>query len=108
VAFEFQSNASFLGEMLLYLRRREACEPCDLPIEIEGIGQDSALVYMYTGPNRVSDTLTSEQLAEMTVRAKGQDGFCLNYIKGIAEELAAQGIEDPAVVDLWRAVRAIA
>ena len=107
MAFEFQNNASFVDEILLYLRRREGCEPHELPIQIDGLGETNALVYIYAGGNLITENLTPEQLAEMAVGAKGRDGLCLNYIKGIAEELAARGIDDPAVVDLWRAAQGI-
>ena len=43
----------------------------------------------------------------MGAGAKGSDGLCVNYVKGIAEKPAALGIDDPAVVDLWRAVQKI-
>jgi cation transport protein ChaC len=106
MAFEFQSTARFIDEMLLYLRRREGCEPQELPIEIEGVGKANALVYIYTGANLIPDEIVPEQLADMAVRAKGDDGLCLNYIKNISEALAARGINDPAVVQFWQAVQA--
>ena len=93
--------------MLKYLKRREACEPRSLTIQIDGIGEASALVYIYSGSNVIHETLTPAQLANMGVGAKGKDGLCVNYIKGIAEKLAAMGIHDPSVIDLWRAVQAI-
>jgi cation transport protein ChaC len=107
MAFEFSKDSRFLGEMLLYLRRREACEPRELAVEIDGIGAAPALVYLYRGANLITAPLTAAQLADMGVGAKGSDGLCVNYIKGIAEKLAALGINDPAVADLWRAVLAI-
>ena len=106
-AFEFPSDSWFMGEMLLYLRRREACEPRELAIRIDGIGATGALVYIYDGANLIRDRLTLGQLAEMGVGAQGKDGLCVNYVKGIAEKFAENGINDPAVVELWRAVQAI-
>jgi cation transport protein ChaC len=107
MAFEFHKESRFIGEMLLYLRRREACDPRELPIEIEGIGAALALVYIYSGANLITERLTAEQLADMGAGAKGSDGLCVNYVKGVAEKLAALGIDDSAVADLWRAVQAI-
>ena len=107
LAFEFANDARFLGEMLLYLRRREACEPCELPIRIDGVGAARALVYLYRGANLIAEPLTPEQLAAMAAGASGTDGLCVNYIKAVAEKLAALGIDDPAVVELWRAVRGV-
>ena len=108
MAFEFQSNAWFIGEMLLYLRRREACEPQELPIRIKGVGATRALVYIHAGANLLREQLTAEQLADMAVVAtEGESGLCVNYIKTLAEKLAALGIDDPAVVELWRAVKVI-
>jgi glutathione-specific gamma-glutamylcyclotransferase len=107
MAFEFPNDAWFLGKMLRCLRRREACEPTELPIQIEGIGEAPALVYTYSGPNLIRDGSTPEQLAAMALGAKGNDGLCVNYIKGIAEKLEEIGIRDPAVTELWQAVRAI-
>src|SRR5439155_908174 len=57
LAFEFANDARFLGEMLLYLRRREACEPCELPIRIDGVGAARALVYLYRGANLIAERL---------------------------------------------------
>jgi cation transport protein ChaC len=107
MAFEFHKEPRFTGEMLAYLQRREGCEPSELPIEIEGIGAAAALVYIYLGPNLIAERLTAEQLADMGVGAKGTDGLCVNYVKGVAEKLAGLGIDDPAVADVWRAVQAI-
>jgi cation transport protein ChaC len=107
MAFEFHKEPRFTGEMLTYLQRREACEPRELPVEIEGVGPAAALVYIYSGANLIAERLTPAQLADMGVGAKGSDGLCVNYVKGIAEKLAALGIDDPAVADLWRAVQAI-
>ena len=107
MAFEFHKESRFTGEILAYLQRREACEPRELSIEIEGIGEVLALVYIYQGANLITERLTAEQLADMGAGAKGSDGLCVNYIKGVAEKLAGLGINDPAVVDLWRAVQAI-
>ena len=107
MAFEFHKEPRFTGEMLAYLQRREGCEPSELSIEIAGIGAAAALAYIYRGPNLIAERLTAEQLADMGAGAKGSDGLCVNYVKGVAEKLAALGIDDPAVADLWRAVQAI-
>src|SRR5437667_4279335 len=88
MAFEFHKESRFTGEILFYLQRREACEPRELPIEIEGIGEVLALVYIYQGANLITERLTAEQLADMGAGAKGSDGLCVNYIRGVAEKLA--------------------
>jgi cation transport protein ChaC len=108
MAFEFHHDDWFIGQMLLWLRQREACEPRELPIRIDDASEVNALVYIYAGPSLIKDQLAPEQLAAMCVKASGADGLCINYIKGIAEKLAALGIDDRAVADLWHAVKAAA
>ncbi len=108
MAFEFHHDDWFMGQMLLWLRQREGCEPRELQIRIDDTSEVNALVYIYAGASLIKDRLTPEQLAVMSVKASGTDGLCVNYIKGIAEKLAALGVDDPAVADLWRAVTAAA
>jgi hypothetical protein len=92
MAFEFQQEARFIGEMLLYLRRREACEPRELPIRIEGIGEARALVYIYAGGNLMAEGRRPEQLADMGVGTSGENGpwWCIRH----CGEAAALGIHD--------------
>jgi cation transport protein ChaC len=106
-AFEFPRDAKMIHDVLAYLIVREGCDPCELPLTIDGVGTAQALVYIHHPPTLIQGNLTPDELAKMAIVAKGSDGLCVNYIKGIAEKLSALGISDPAVVEMWRAVRAI-
>jgi cation transport regulator ChaC len=62
-----------------------------------------AVVPLYQGPNVIPPTSTAE-IAAMALRAKGSNGSCAAYIKGVADHLRELGIYDPAVVDLCSAL----
>ncbi len=62
-----------------------------------------AIVPLYEGRNIIT-TGPIRDLAAMVTKAKGSDGPCTNYVKGIADELRCLNIDDPVVTELWNAV----
>lgn len=104
LAFEFPDSST--NEIIKYLEKREGRGFVlrRLEIELDTGEKVDAIVPIYEGNNLVrAEGL--DQLAEMALQASGQDGLCVNYVKRIRERLAALAIEDPAVDELWRALR---
>ncbi len=106
MAFEFPDERE--QEIWTYLAKREgpgfALRP--LPVHLEAEGEIAALVPVYEGNNLIhADSV--EQIADMVLRASGKDGKCIKYVNGIAEKLHCLGIDDPAVSELWRALRSL-
>ena len=64
----------------------------------------AALTYVYDGPRLIDEGLTLEERAAMVVEAEGIAGSSYDYIKGVRAHLAALGVTDPAVDELWHAV----
>lgn len=103
MAFEFSDDRE--QELLIYLAAREGKDFALLRFSIRlDLGDRvTAIVPVYIGKNPISSDET-KHLAEMVLRAKGRDGPCIRYVKGISEELRRLGIDDPAVRDLEDAV----
>ena len=97
------SNEYFMG----YLKEREGqsfalrtvaaklTDGCDV----------EAITPIYEGPN-VIEGRTRQQLLAIILAAHGTSGSCSEYVRSVAEQLAARGIEDPAVSELWKALKA--
>jgi cation transport protein ChaC len=103
IAFQFPD--ALKEGILSYLEEREgkAFPLHAMSISIEGESEVSAFVPLYNGMN-VIEGKTLEEVAEMVLAASGTDGTCQVYVKGIAENLFALGINDSAVTELWEAV----
>jgi glutathione-specific gamma-glutamylcyclotransferase len=103
VAFEFPESR--LAEIVAYLMQREGKDftLSKQPIVLEGGAAATALVPLYQGPNLIPPISTSE-IAAMVLRAKGVNGSCADYIKGVADHLWKLDIYDPAVAALCSAL----
>lgn len=99
MAFEFADDRR--PEITRYLANREGqgFSFPELPVQLEGSDRVLALVPVYDGNNMVDDT-TPANLALLIRAARGTNGPCLSYVKGIAQKLAELGIEDPVVTEL--------
>jgi cation transport protein ChaC len=100
-AFEFADDRE--QEITACLIEREGKDFAlrELPVQLDGGDRVTAIVPLYEGKNLICDASVDE-LSEMVRQAKGGDGFCFSYVEGIANHLQSLGIDDPAVVELWR------
>ena len=103
IAFEFPDTQKV--EILSYLEKREgkAFPLHEMSVRLVDQSEVLAFVPLYNGKN-VIEGKTLEEIAGMVLAASGTDGTCLAYVNGIADKLAALGINDPAVTELWKAV----
>ena len=103
MAFEFSEDRR--DAILSYLTEREGRSFAlrKLPIRPQGETEMQAIVPLYEGRN-IIPTGPIRDLAAMVIKAKGSDGPCTNYVKGIADELRCLNIDDPVVTELWNAV----
>lgn len=106
MAFAFKGEGD-AKPMLEYLRGREACDPAQLPVRLEDGQNVSALVYIYTGKNLLGDGVTLAEKVAMVLKAKGKTGASRDYVRDTFKELEDIGIDDPAVTELWEAVRQV-
>jgi glutathione-specific gamma-glutamylcyclotransferase len=83
---------------------REGCTPLDLTIRLDNGAEVVASVNVYAGRNIIKSR-TIDDIASMIVKARGEKGSCVSYVKSIAEELHEMGIEDPIVSATWQAVQ---
>ncbi|MGN6534532.1 MAG: gamma-glutamylcyclotransferase [Mesorhizobium sp.] len=105
MAFEFAVDRS--SDVLEYLRDREGGFS-EETVELFLVGGETVLAktFTYAGKN-IIEGKNDEQIAEMVVRARGVDGSALDYVTACKRDLAAVGIEDPAVDSLWVSVNKI-
>jgi len=105
MAFAFSQEAR--DAVLAYLRKREGksfrIEP--LAIRLDDGKEAKAFTPLYDGKN-LSDGLRLDEQVRMIRAAKGASGPGLEYVRGVAGQLKALGIDDPAVRDLWTALEA--
>ena len=103
VAFEFPDDKS--NRIRAYLEKREAKDfsLCEKEILVAG-HRARALVPIYAGKNLLNETLKDR--AKMARAAEGNCGRCIDYVKGVLDELSKLGIDDPAVKEFWQAVNA--
>lgn len=101
VAFEFSDNQK--QKLLGYLEKREGKAPSEMSVQLDDQGQVLALVSFYEGKNVIIGK-TLEETASMVASASGTKGYCLAYVKEIAEELSNLGIYDPVVAEFWSRV----
>jgi cation transport protein ChaC len=105
VAFGFAENNENARALLAYLTRREACKPRNLPILLEDERQVTAVIYIYEGKNLLGEGVPLDEKVDMVVRARGNSGACLDYVKRTFDGLDSIGINDPEVTELWNAVK---
>jgi len=104
MAFEFPDECE--QEIREYLVKREGKSFAlrQIPAQLENGDEITAIVPIYEGNNLIhADRIAI--LVEMILQASGKDGKCIFYLKGLTEELHRLGIDDPAVSDLWQALR---
>jgi cation transport protein ChaC len=103
IAFEFPEERR--AEILAYLIQREGknFRLGEKSIVLEGDTAITAFVPIYHGPNVIPST-SAPEIAAMALRAKGLSGSSADYVKSVAKNLLALGIEDPAVTDLCAAL----
>ena len=104
VAFAFDDGIN-TQPMLAVLRKREACDPTELPLRLEDGRNITALIYIYAGKNLLGDDVTLAAKTGMVLRAKGKSGASRDYVRRTFEGLDKIGVRDPAVTNLWEAVR---
>jgi cation transport protein ChaC len=100
IAFEFPDDKGAL--ILSYLAQREGKDfsLCELAIEREGV-RVQAVVPIYHGYNLISAE-TPEEIVRLIDHARGDHGYCVDYLRGITESLTSLGIEDPVVTEMWQ------
>jgi cation transport protein ChaC len=103
VAFEFPDPRETAVREYLVAREGKGFPLESVTIRLEDGTDVPAYVPIYRGANLVSADETGK--ARIIEHARGMNGRCRSYIKGIAELLVSLDIEDPAVSSLWRAVQ---
>lgn len=106
VGFEFSDDERTLSALLSYLRKREACPPTSLRVELADGRIVEALTYIYGGRNLIDPSKSVDELAELIRKASGTSGSAIDYVKRNFEGLRAAGLEDAAVTELWEAILA--
>ncbi|WP_354124404.1 gamma-glutamylcyclotransferase [Bradyrhizobium sp. LA6.10] len=106
VGFEFSDHDRSSAVLLSYLRKREACPPTSLQVELADGRAVEALAYIYNGRNLVDPSNSVAELAALVSRASGTSGSAIDYVKKNFEGLRAAGLEDAAVTELWEAILA--
>lgn len=104
VGFSFNDGEA-AKPMLAALKKREACEPTELPVRLEDGRNVQALVYIYEGKNLLDGGVTLAERAATVTKAKGKSGANRDYVRDRFKELAEIELRDPAVTELWEAVR---
>jgi cation transport regulator ChaC len=96
IAFEFPADRA--SDVRAYLDRREGTgftfHLLSLRLD-DGTGVD-ALVPIYQGKNILA-VKDMTKLVAMIGSAKGREGSGVEYVRGVASELARAGIDDPMV-----------
>ena len=90
IAFEFPEDMGV--ETLAYLAKREgqAFRLQEQPIHLDDGIQVPARVAIYSGKNTIAGC-SLPQIVEMASTARGVDGTCIAYIRGISDKLAGVG-----------------
>jgi cation transport protein ChaC len=103
IAFEFSDGGK--QRIMAYLTEREGKDfgLHELPAELDEGGQITVMVPVYEGDN-IIHVDGAKEIVQMALQATGEDGKCVTYLKGIADELLRLGIEDPAVNEIWDAL----
>jgi cation transport regulator ChaC len=102
IAFEFADHQR--RALTNLLTEREGCTPIDLTIRLDNGAKVVASVNVYAGRNIIKSK-TIDGIVSMILKARGEKGSCVCYVKGIAEKLHEMGIEDPVVSATWQAAQ---
>lgn len=105
VAFEFDDAAR--TDIEAHLSHRETCAATEVSLRLPDTTEVSALTYIYDGPRLIEAGLPLAERAAMILAAEGVAGSSYDYIKSVRTHLAALGVTDPAVDELWAAVEAL-
>lgn len=73
----------------------------DTRVQLDEGSHVEALVPIYGGKNIISVNDAAE-LKRLIVRARGTNGSGIEYVTGVARELATAGVVDPVVTNLMR------
>ena len=104
IAFEFSGESRAAVHDYLVKREGRNFALSELKVWSPDGGNLSALVPLYNGRN-VIQAATLSELVWLVSRAKGTSGSCVDYVKGVSDSLARLNIDDPAVTELWNAIR---
>jgi cation transport protein ChaC len=104
MAFAFADD-NRAPEILLNLQEREACKPRALVVQLEDGRAVTAQVFIYEGHNLIDDSMPLADKARMVTKAVGIRGSDFDYVRDTYEGLRGVGVDDPAVMMLWEAVK---
>jgi cation transport regulator ChaC len=60
-------------------------------------------VSIYIGKNLIGGS--PDEIADMVLRARGEAGSCVEYLKEIVQALSGLNVQDQTVSALWQAVK---
>ncbi|MCK1481016.1 gamma-glutamylcyclotransferase [Bradyrhizobium sp. 197] len=100
IAFEFSDERTEGIRAYLMEREGKSFALHSLPIQLDDGRHVDALVPIYEGRNIIS--VNDAELKRLIVRARGTSGSGIEYVAGVARELANAGVVDPAVTNLMR------
>lgn len=101
VAFEFSEDRTEGIRAYLMEREGKAFALHSLSIQLDEGSNVEALVPIYEGKNIITVNDAAE-LKRLIVRARGTNGSGIEYVTGVARELARAGVVDPIVTKLMR------
>lgn len=103
IAFEFDDSRR--DEVIAYLTKREGkgFERVEVQLTLATGEEVAANTYRYGGDNLIQ-TPYAAVLADMAERAKGTSGSGIEYILQAKETLAVEGLNDPVVDEMARAI----
>ena len=104
MAFAFADD-NRAPEILLDLQRREACKPRALAVQLEDGRAVTAQVFIYEGRNLIDDSIPLADKVRIVAKAAGIRGSDFDYVRDTYEGLRGVGVDDPAVMMLWEAVK---
>lgn len=104
MAFEFSDECEQDIRAYLINREGKSFAMRQITAQFESGDEITATVPIYEGSN-IIDEDRIEIILDMIIKASGKYRKCIVYINGLAEELHRLGIDDPAVSDLWQALR---
>lgn len=103
VGFEFRDDGQ-KSALLRALRRREACDPSVLRVQLADGRSVEALIYIYEGSNLLDPATSAAEKAGMIYKAQGTSGSAIDYVRKNFECLRSAGVEDQAITEFWEAV----
>lgn len=100
IAFRFPAAKS--EEVMATLEKREGkgFPFLERAITVLDLGEFSALVPIYSGPNLVPREAIPDAIRLMR-DASGTSGTCIDYVRGVQKMLSSLDIDDASVRDVW-------